>query len=616
MIADPAVPTRPVTDFPFVYLSFDEPFAEAGWADLRSRIPSAVRVHGVAGLDACHKAAADAVAGDWVVTVDADARLLPGFLDSRLPEPLLTGDFRLDWPARNAVNGVWSGNGSVKLWPKRLIRMMRTHEAAPDGSLSLDHEVGDIEPGRSGQVLLPYRVVETDPAQAPGQAFRSGLREAVYLALRARADAVRQGGTAPEATEPGRLLRVWSCVGGHVPNGLFTLYGARLGLLMDEILPGWDLRRVNDYAWMTRFWEERVAPRFRSGRGWRWDWLAADVAALGRRLGLPEVGPDLSRQIADDRRLSPLAPARRLDSLGYRLSRVAAPAPAHAIAQRLLTAARALDHPAAFLNLGQMHARGLVPGADAAQADWLLRAAMALGNPHAPARHQDLLDRYPHLREAEAARPARPASDLGANGPLVLRLDPGIRLSHRAECHVPDPADVPAGQVIGYLCRSEVTGRALPLGIRLMRNGTADGPPDRFRAVVLGDWPAPRSTAAAVRAGARAAAAGGADDGWATLGRDTRFGDAFVIGLLAAALERPAPDIPARAEDREALIRRLAGDLADARGRPVPVWSAAESAAVKALWPEGPEPGHWRAAAGDAAVADVIDAVWGRGPAA
>src|SRR5690606_10251497 len=122
-----------------VFLSYDEPWAEAHWRELRSLLPRAVRVHGVKGLDACHKAAAEAVAGDWVVTVDADTRLGAALADAPVPRALLTGDFRLDWPSRNAVNGLWSGNGCVKLWPKALLREMRTHEAA-EGVLSLDHD--------------------------------------------------------------------------------------------------------------------------------------------------------------------------------------------------------------------------------------------------------------------------------------------------------------------------------------------------------------------------------------------------------------------------------------------------------------------------------------------
>ncbi|MEM9972097.1 MAG: hypothetical protein AAF762_13510, partial [Pseudomonadota bacterium] len=155
---------RLLRDFPVVFMSYDEPCAEQNWMALRRVVPGAVRVHGVTGLDACHKAAADAVGGDWVVTVDADTRLLPGAERIVVPDDLLSDVYRLDWLSRNSVNGLWTGNGCLKLWPKRLLRDMRTHEAAAADAVSLDHGIGGVVPGKSGQITLPERASETNPA--------------------------------------------------------------------------------------------------------------------------------------------------------------------------------------------------------------------------------------------------------------------------------------------------------------------------------------------------------------------------------------------------------------------------------------------------------------------
>ena len=59
------------TDLPIVFMSYDEPWADEYWADLLSKAPHAKRVHGVLGLDACHKAALKAGGGEFVITVDA-----------------------------------------------------------------------------------------------------------------------------------------------------------------------------------------------------------------------------------------------------------------------------------------------------------------------------------------------------------------------------------------------------------------------------------------------------------------------------------------------------------------------------------------------------------------
>jgi TPR repeat protein len=393
-----------------------------------------------------------------------------------------------------------------------------------------------VAPGVSGQVTLPDRAAETDPGRTAEHAFRAGLREAVFLRRMAADEAARAGSEDWHATESARVLRVWATVGRHVPFGLWAIYGARLGLLLPDVLPGWDPRRVNDYRWLGRLWADRVRPRFRSGAGWRWDWLAEDTAELGRRLGLPELDAAASQRIAESERLSPDRPAPRLDSVGYRLAR-GTPTPAEVTCARdCFQTAAALDHPAAFLNLGLLHARGLLP--DAGEAAWLLRVAAALGDPHAPARLAALLETRADLRGGEAERPARTACALD-DGPLALRLDPGFLLAPEAARHVPDPADIPEGRIVGYLSRSEVTGRALPLGVRIARRDTPDGPAQILRPVVLGHWPAPATAEAALADGARAAAAGGADPEWATLGRDAPFGDHFVIGCLAAALGIP-----------------------------------------------------------------------------
>lgn len=242
-----------IRDLPIVFLSYDEPWADRSFADLRSKAPGAERVHGVKGLDACHKAAARLIDGDWLITVDADTIVDAAFFKIDVPDHLLGDQFRLDWLSRNAVTGQYGGNGCLKLWPRSMILAMRTHESAPGDVVSLDHEIGAIHARSTGQITMPDRCSETDPAQTPCHAFRAGFREAAFLAHIADAN-------------PGSLARksliLWAALGRHLPHGRWSMLGARSALLMPVLLPGWNVRAVNDHDWLSRLWRHRVLPRF------------------------------------------------------------------------------------------------------------------------------------------------------------------------------------------------------------------------------------------------------------------------------------------------------------------------------------------------------------------
>ncbi|MDP3195601.1 hypothetical protein [Tabrizicola sp.] len=612
--------TARLRDFPAVFLSYDEPWADRNWLDLKAILPRAVRVHGVKGLDACHKAAAAAVPGDWVVTVDADSRISPVLADAPVPEPLLTGNFRLDWLARNVVNGLWSGNGCVKLWPKALIAEMRTHEAAPDDTLSLDHDVAAIRQGKSAQVTMPERAVRTDPAATAFHAFRAGLRETAFLRSLAEQGAKRLGRkdlqSEPELL---RLILIWSTVGRQALNGRWMLYGARLGLALVELWPGWDLRQINDHDVIRRLWAERIQPRFQRGRpssadglAWNWTALEEELVELARGImdrggpDLPELDATKSGALArSDLLTSPVRPAR-LDALGHRLLAAARTPQAAATARAVLEHAAVQGHPAAHFNLARLLER---PSShDPARAAWHLVAAARLGNAAAQTRLQALRTTdadQPVARVAaelplvrsDAQDPARPTSDA-----LCLVLDPGVMLAPQATLHVPDPDLVADGMGLGYLSICPVTGFARPRGIRLARAERLEDPVAAILPLVLGSLPQPVDAAAALRGGL-ADPATDLPPILATLGRDGPFGDHWVLGSLLARLRQ----VPSGAALKrlatlsdEALgtrISSLARELELETGTVIPVWSAAESRALKRMLSQVPSRLAWLATA-------------------
>lgn len=619
MSANRAARPRLLRDFPAVFLSYDEPWADRTWQEMKAVLPGAVRVHGVKGLDACHKAAAAAVRGDWVVTVDADTRINPALADAPVPDLLLTGTFRLDWLARNVVNGLWSGNGCVKLWPKALIAEMRTHEAAPVGSLSLDHDVSAIRRGKSVQVTMPERAASSDPAATAFHAFRAGLRETAFLrALAEQATARRGTGPWQSEAELLRLIAVWCTVGRQAPNGRWLLYGARLGLSLPDLWPDWDVRQVNDHDAIRQLWNEQVRPRFQRGSArtteaaaWNWPALEADLAHLAQGIST-RGGPDLveldsgkSGALAQTALLaSPVRPAR-LDALGYRLLVAAGTPDAEAAARSVLEQAAIQDNPAAHANLATLLDRPSCK--DPGRAAWHLAAAARLGHVAARTRLHGVgsaADDWPRaVTAADLPRFGRDAPTANPSGAEVgLVLDAGVTLLPQAALHVPDLGPVADGTVLGYLSLCPVTGIPRPQGVRLARADRISAPLDAVMPVVLAALPPPGDAMTALLAGL-ADPATDLPPLLATLGCDAPFGDHWVLGRLLSRLgQRPPTPVLKRlaqfpAPERATRIASLAQDLERQCGTVVPVWTAKESQAVKRMLPKVPSRGDWLAAA-------------------
>jgi len=96
-----------IADLDVVYLSYDEPQREEFWVKIRNMIPWAVRVDGVKGSDAAHKAAAEASNTDRFILIDGDNLPDPEFFNKTLEFPDETWEsavFR--WRARNHINGL------------------------------------------------------------------------------------------------------------------------------------------------------------------------------------------------------------------------------------------------------------------------------------------------------------------------------------------------------------------------------------------------------------------------------------------------------------------------------------------------------------------------------
>tara|TARA_B100000927_G_scaffold290806_1_gene290664 strand:- start:797 stop:1777 length:981 start_codon:yes stop_codon:yes gene_type:complete len=262
-----------VNEFDIVYISFDEPNAEQNYADLVDKCPWAKRSHGVFGSDAAHKAAAQLADTDRFITVDADNIVDPEFFNCELDMSKIRQMDVISWAGKNEVNGLVYGNGGIKCWPKEVVMSMRTHEAAPENDKRA--QVDFCWNIHYVQMNNIYCQVMNNGS--PLQAWRAGFREGVKMGL-ADGDVVKPENLHKLHDKNFKRLLTWMSVGEDVVNGLWAVYGARLGCHMTNVTrEDWDWKNVRDFRWLTKFFEDDLFPQFEGGdelcinTGMRWD---------------------------------------------------------------------------------------------------------------------------------------------------------------------------------------------------------------------------------------------------------------------------------------------------------------------------------------------------------
>jgi hypothetical protein len=262
-----------------VFLSYDEPNADKHYADLCNKLPWAKRVHGVKGSDAAHKAAAEKSETDWVITVDADNIVNPKFfnLDIDTSNPKIQV---YSWLGKNKLNGLLYGNGGLKIWKRDFILDMKTHEASDSDRAQVDFCWED------GYRQFKECYSETDITGSPFQAWRAGFREGVKMTL-------LDGVKVPPQEISERVwwhnlhrLRMWSTIGAHEENGLYAVYGARLGTWLANCTQ-WDYVEVRDFEILKGIWNQYGRPFEEVGS----TGLMEEIKSLGEKIKL-ELGFD------------------------------------------------------------------------------------------------------------------------------------------------------------------------------------------------------------------------------------------------------------------------------------------------------------------------------------
>jgi hypothetical protein len=205
----------------------------------------------------------------------------------------------VSWAGKNEINGLIYGNGGIKCWPKAVVENMRTHEAAPD----TDKRAQVDFCWNINYVQMNNVYCNVMNNASPLQAWRAGFREGVKMGL-VDGDIVDPAKlkTTVHKKNYQRLL-TWMSVGEDSLNGLWAVYGARLGCHMTNVLrTEWDWKNVRDFDWLTNYFNTEIFPQFeggdqlciRTGDKWDLDKLKADTIRLGI-----ELQRELQLEIAD-----------------------------------------------------------------------------------------------------------------------------------------------------------------------------------------------------------------------------------------------------------------------------------------------------------------------------
>jgi hypothetical protein len=245
-----------IADLDCIYLSYDEPQKEEFWLKIKNMVPWAVRVDGVKGSDAAHKAAGEASTTERFILIDGDNMPDENFFNLQLDFTDKDPNYKLAqyrWRAVNAVNGLRYGNGGMSSWTKTYVANMKTHESS-DGS---DATTVDFCMDSSDNLYWAmYDCYSTTyPNYTPFQAWRAGFREGVKMVLDRGAKPSIEDFKERVASRNLNNLTIWHNVGADVENGMWAIYGARLGTYM-TMLTDWDYRDVADFDNFPVLWEE------------------------------------------------------------------------------------------------------------------------------------------------------------------------------------------------------------------------------------------------------------------------------------------------------------------------------------------------------------------------
>ena len=224
--------------FDIIFISYQEPNADYNWNKLKSRFPTAKRVHGVKGIHQAHIQGAKQCWTNMFWIVDGDADVVEDFDFTFKPDQWNKETVHV-WRSQNPINDMVYGYGGVKLFPTQLTIDMDTSK--PDMTTSISNKFCAMEQVSN---ITAFNT-------APFETWKSAFRECCKLSS---AVIDRQKNEETQAR-----LHTWCTVGIDRPFGEHAIAGAKSGAAYGARNKGQidKLRMINDFDWLMEKFNER-----------------------------------------------------------------------------------------------------------------------------------------------------------------------------------------------------------------------------------------------------------------------------------------------------------------------------------------------------------------------
>jgi hypothetical protein len=223
--------------YDIVFISYNEPTADANFKNLKSKFPRVKRVHGVKGIHQAHIAAAKLAETCMFWVVDGDAEILKDFnFDHEVST--YEKDIVHVWRSKNPINDLVYGYGGVKLLPTTMTLNMDTSK--PDMTTSISSKF------RAVKSVSNITAFNTDPFSTWRSAFRECCKLSSKIIDRQKNE------------ETMHRLDVWCTLGSNRPFGQEAIAGAKAGkeygsANKDNLEA---LKKINDFDWLKRKFNE------------------------------------------------------------------------------------------------------------------------------------------------------------------------------------------------------------------------------------------------------------------------------------------------------------------------------------------------------------------------
>ena len=224
--------------FDIIFISYQEPTADYNWNKLKSRFPTARRVHGVKGIHQAHIQGAKQCWTNMFWIVDADAQLVDDFDFSYAPDQWNKETVHV-WRSQNPINDMVYGYGGVKLFPTQMTIDMDTSK--PDMTTSISDKF------RAMDTVSNITAFNTTPFET----WKSAFRECCKLSSKV---IDRQNDK-----ETQQRLHTWCTVGEDRQFGEYAVKGAKAGAAYGARNKGNldNLKEINNFDWLMEKFNER-----------------------------------------------------------------------------------------------------------------------------------------------------------------------------------------------------------------------------------------------------------------------------------------------------------------------------------------------------------------------